>query len=94
MDNLAIPKDAAHVAEAYALIDYLLRPEVAARNSNVTNFANGVETSKPFLSKEIADNKSIYPDEAVMKRLFTVTSNDLATQKIVTREWTRVKTGR
>ena len=94
MDNLAIPKDAAHVAEAHALIDYLLRPEIAARNSNVTNFANGVAASRPLVSPDILNNKAVYPDEAIMKRLFTVTAYDQATQKIVTREWTRVKTGK
>ncbi len=40
-DNLAIPKDAPHPAEAYALIDYLLRPEVAAKNTNLVQYANG-----------------------------------------------------
>ncbi len=94
MDNLAIPKDAAHVAEAHALIDYLLRPEIAARNSNVTNFANGVAASRPLVSPDILNNKAVYPDEAIMKRLFTATAYDQATQKIVTREWTRVKTGK
>ncbi len=94
LDNLAIPKDAPHVAEAYQFIDYLLRPEVAARNSSVTNFANGVLTSKPFVDKDVLENRAIYPSEEVMKRLYTVSSNDLATQKVVTREWTRIKTGR
>ena len=32
-DNLAIPKDARNVAEAHAFINYLLRPEVAAKNT-------------------------------------------------------------
>jgi putrescine transport system substrate-binding protein len=40
------------------------------------------------------DNKSIYSNDDVLKRLFTVTSYDAEVQKIVTREWTRVKTGR
>ena len=93
-DNFAIPKDAPHVAEAYAFIDFMLRPEVAARNSSVTNFANGVLASKPFVEKSVIENPAIYPDEATMKRLFTVSPNDLATQRLVTREWTRVKTGR
>src|SRR5215472_15817457 len=31
-DNLAVPKDARNIAEAHVLIDYLLRPEVAAKN--------------------------------------------------------------
>src|SRR5262245_50405666 len=34
-DNLAIPKDAKNTDEAHALIDYLQRPEVAAKNTNL-----------------------------------------------------------
>ena len=71
-----------------------MRPEIAARNTSVTNFANGVVASIPYVDKEVLDNKSIYPDADVLKRLFTVTSYDAAIQKIVTREWTRVKTGK
>ena len=94
LDNLAIPKDAPHRDEAYQFIDYLLRPDVAARNTSVTNFANGILASKPFVEKEVLDNRAIYPSEEIMKRLYTVSANDLATQKIITREWTRIKTGR
>jgi putrescine transport system substrate-binding protein len=94
LDSLAIPKDAPHPDEAHLFIDYLLRPEVAARNTKVANFANGVGASRPLVEKEIADNPAIYPDAATMKRLFTVTAPDQPIQKIVTREWTRVKTGR
>ncbi len=32
-DNLAIPRDAKNVDEAYELINYLYRPDVAAKNS-------------------------------------------------------------
>ena len=94
MDNLAIPKDAANVDEAYAFIDFLLRPENAARNTTASNFANGVLSSKPLIPSEITDNKAIYPDEETMRRLFTVTPPDRATQRTMTREWTRIKTGK
>ena len=50
-DNLAIPKDAAHVAEAHAFIDYLLRPEVAATNSNLVAYANGNLASQKFIDR-------------------------------------------
>ena len=60
----------------------------------MTNFANGILASKPFVEKEVLDNRAIYPSEEIMKRLYTVSANDLATQKIITREWTRIKTGR
>jgi putrescine transport system substrate-binding protein len=94
LDSIAIPKDAPHVEEAYAFIDFLLRPDIAARNTNATNFANGVLASRDKVAPDILNNKSIYPDITTMKRLFTVTSYDQAVQKYVTREWTRVKTGK
>lgn len=94
LDSFAIPKDAPHPAEAYRFIDFMLRPEIAARNTRVTKFANSVSAAKPFVEKDIVANKAIYPDEAMIGKLFTATSNDPATQKIVTREWTRIKTGR
>lgn len=94
LDTLAISKDAPHVEEAHALIDFLLRPEIAARNTNKHKFANAVPASKAFIEKAILDNTAIYPDALVMQRLFTVTSHDQPTQKLVTREWTRIKTGK
>ena len=93
LDTLAIPKDAPHVAEAHQFINFLMRPDIAARNTSVTNFANGVSASIPYIDKDVLDNKSIYPDADILKRLFTVTTYDAAVQKVVTREWTRVKTG-
>ena len=94
IDTLAIPKDAQHVAEAHKFIDFLLRPEIAARNTTVTNFANPVGASKPLLPAIIADNKSIYPDDAMTKKLFTVSTKEADVQKLITREWSRVKLGR
>ncbi len=94
LDALAIPKDAPHPEEAYRFIDFLLRPESAARDTNVTNFANAVPASRAAVDKAMSDNPAIYPDESTMRRLFTVTPYDAAVLRVVTREWTRVKTGR
>jgi putrescine transport system substrate-binding protein len=94
LDALAIPKDAPHIEEAYLFIDYLMRPEVAARNTNATHFANGVGASRPLVDAAIIGNSAIYPDDTTMKRLFAVTAPDIALQRTVTRAWTRVKTGR
>ena len=93
-DSLAIPKDAAHTAEAHAFIDYLLRPEVAARNSNAVSYANGNLASQKFVDREILQNRAIYPDAETMRKLFVSTPYSQAVQRVVTRAWTRVKTGR
>jgi len=93
-DNLAIPADAQHVAEAYELINYLYRPEVAAKNSDFLSYANGNLASQKLVDPKILDDKNIYPDEATLKKLFVITARDPATQRIINRLWTKVKTGR
>ena len=93
-DNLAIPADAQHVAEAYELIDYLNRPEVAAKNSDFLSYANGNLASQKLVDPKILGDKNIYPDDATLQKLFVITARDPATQRIINRLWTKVKTGR
>jgi putrescine transport system substrate-binding protein len=93
-DNLAIPKDAKNVADAHALIDFLLRPEVAAKNSNFISYASGNAASRPLIDKAILEDKTIYPDEATMKTFYTIQSHDQKTQRLMNRLWTKIKTGR
>jgi putrescine transport system substrate-binding protein len=93
-DNLAIPADAKNVAEAYELINYLYRPEVAAKNSDFLSYANGNLASQKLVEPKILNDKNIYPDDATLAKLFVITARDPATQRVVNRLWTRVKTGR
>src|SRR3982074_3296522 len=93
-DNLAIPADAKNVAEAYELINYLYRPDVAAKNSDFLSYANGNLASQKLVDPKILNDMNIYPDEATLKKLFVITARDPATQRVINRLWTRVKTGR
>jgi putrescine transport system substrate-binding protein len=93
-DNLAIPKDAKNVDEAHAFINYLQQPEVAARNSNFISYANGNLASQKFIDKAILDDKSIYPDEAMMAKFYMINAHDQKTTRLMNRLWTRIKTGK
>jgi putrescine transport system substrate-binding protein len=93
-DNLAIPRDSKNVAEAHEFINFLQRPEVAAKNSNFISYANGNLASQKFIDKAILDDKTIYPDAAVMDRLYTIDAHDPKTERLMNRLWTRIKTGR
>jgi putrescine transport system substrate-binding protein len=93
-DNLAIPADAKNVAEAYELINYLYRPEIAARNSNFLSYANGNLASQTLIDPKIFNDRGIYPDEAMQQKLFVITARDPATQRVMNRLWLKVKTGR
>jgi putrescine transport system substrate-binding protein len=93
-DNLAIPADAKNVSEAYELINYLYRPDIAARNSDFLSYANGNLASQKLVDPKILGDKTIYPDQAMLAKLFVITARDPATQRVINRLWTRVKTGR
>jgi putrescine transport system substrate-binding protein len=93
-DNLAIPKDAKNVAEAHELINYLLRPDVAAKNTNFLSYANGNLASQQFIDRAILDDRTVYPDAATMEKLYTITARDPKSQRVLNRLWTRIKTGK
>jgi putrescine transport system substrate-binding protein len=93
-DNLAIPKDARNAAEAHELINFLMRGEIAAKNSNYVAYANANKASWPFLDPVVREDKTIYPDEAVMAKLYTISAHEQKTQRLMNRLWTRIKTGR
>jgi putrescine transport system substrate-binding protein len=93
-DNFAIPKDARNVDEAHAFINYMLRPEVASKNTNLVAYPNGNLASQKLVDPAILNDKTVYPDDETMKRLYIVTARDAKTQRIINRLWTRVKTGK
>jgi putrescine transport system substrate-binding protein len=93
-DNFAIPKDARNVEEAHAFIDYMMQPEVAAKNSNFISYASGNLAGQKLIDKAVIEDRSVYPDAETMKSLYTITAPDAKTQRLLNRLWTRVKTGR
>ncbi len=95
LDNLVIPMDAPHVEEAYAFIDFLLQPHIAARNTNFIGVANGVLASKSLVDGTISGNKSIYPDAAMMRRLVAPPPDDgvRVTEEVISRKGTPVRGG-
>jgi putrescine transport system substrate-binding protein len=92
-DQMAIPADAQHVAEAHEFLNYIMKPEVAAKATNYVYFANGNKASQEFIEKEILENPAIYPDEATLQKLFTVSPYDPKAQRLITRLWTKIVTG-
>jgi putrescine transport system substrate-binding protein len=92
-DMLAIPADAPHPQNALALINYLLQPEVAARNSNLVRYANSIPASRPMLSDSVKNDPNIYPPPDVMAKLVPNLAQPAGYTRLLTRTWTRFKTG-
>jgi putrescine transport system substrate-binding protein len=92
-DQMAIPADAKHVAEAHEFLNYLMKPEVIAKSSNYVYYANGNKASQAFISKDVLDDPNIYPTEDVLGKLYTTSPLDSKSQRLLTRMWTTVVTG-
>lgn len=92
-DVMAIPADAPHVEEAHIFLNYIMRPEVIAKASDSTNYANGNKASQQFVNKDVLEDPGVYPTDEVRTKLFTLTPWDPKTQRVATRLWTKVTTG-
>ena len=93
-DTLAVPADAPHPANAHKFIEYLLRPEVAAKNSNFVYYANGNARSTGLLDEELRNDPGIYPPPEVKARLHANLAKSPAFTRALNRAWTRFVTGR
>jgi len=93
MDTLAIPADAPHPRNAELFINYLLRPEVAARNTTVVKYANAVAGSGAFMSEALRNDPVVYPPPEVRARLQPSRARSHGYMRLLIRAWTRFKAG-
>ncbi|HEY0333705.1 MAG TPA: extracellular solute-binding protein [Stenotrophomonas sp.] len=92
-DMLAVPRDAKHPENAYAFINYLLQPEVAAANTNFVSYPNAVVTATPLVDAAIRDDPTIYPPPEVAAKLFVLQILPPEIDRRYTRLWTQLKSG-
>lgn len=93
IDTLAVPVDAPHPGNAHRLIDYLMRPEVIAKVTESTGFANANLAATPHVRAELRNDPIVYPDEATRARLHIPASQSEEYTRRINREFTRFRTG-
>lgn len=93
-DTLAIPAGAAHPREAYALLDFLLPPEIAARNANYIGSSTVNRAALPQVDPALRDDPMLYPDAEVRARLQPLHARPPAQIRTENELWTRFQTGR
>jgi putrescine transport system substrate-binding protein len=93
-DMLAIPVDARNVDNAHRFIDFLLRPDVIAEVTAHVKYANPNLAADVLVPAEIRGDAAIYPPAEVRDRLFTMGVSPPKVDRVMTRVWTTVKTGR
>jgi len=92
-DMVAIPADAPHLKNAHLFINFLLRPDIAARNSNFLKYANGDDPAAENLLPAVKNDPGIYPPLDVRAKLVPELAKSPQFTRLLNRMWTRFKTG-
>lgn len=93
-DVFAMPADAKNSAEAYQFLNYLMRPDVIANVSNHVYYANANKEATPLVNADVRDNPGIYPPADVRAKMFTLKVQSPKIDRVITRSWTKVKSGK
>lgn len=92
-DQMAIPVDAPNPEAAHKFLNFIMDAQNMAAASNYVYYANGNKASQEHLEEDVIKDPAIYPDEATLDNLFTTTPYDPKVQRVVTRMWTKIKSG-
>ncbi len=92
-DMLAIPVDAGNPQEAHALINFLLDPAAIAGVSDYVGYANANTRAGELMDQDVRNDESVYPPQAVLDKLFISAELPVKVQRLMTRSWTKVKSG-
>jgi putrescine transport system substrate-binding protein len=92
-DEWCIPADAGHVDQAYAFLNYMLRPDVVAKCSDFTGYANANKAATPLVDPAITSDPAIYPDAATLSHMFVTKPQTDDQDRALTRAWATIKAG-
>ena len=94
MDTLAMPKDAKHPNNAYAFIDYFMRPEVSASLTNGLGYATANKASLGSVKPEIAQDSAVFPDAENLKKMVSPASFSNEARESMSNVFTAFKKGK
>lgn len=92
-DQMAIPMDAPNPDNAHKFLNFIMDEHNMAAASNYVYYANGNKASQAHLEVDVIGDPAIYPDEATLNNLYTTTPYNSKVQRVVTRLWTKIKSG-
>ena len=90
LDFFVIPTNAPNKDAAYQLINFMLRPEIAAANTNFLSYANPVISSAPYITPALLKNKGLYPPAATLQKISAVAPISPEEEKLLKAAWEKL----
>lgn len=93
IDGWLIPTDAANKEDAHLFLNYMMRPEVGAADSNFTWYATANKTAKPMVDEEVTSSPAAFPTSDQVAKMYTTAVLPPKVERLQTRTWTDFKAG-
>ena len=93
IDGWIIPADAKNVVDAHLFLNYMMRPQVAANDSNYTTYATGNKDAIGMVDASIANRIGSYPPPEMVADMYTLAVLPPKVERARTRAWTKFKSG-
>lgn len=68
IDNIALLAKAKNVENAHKFLDFIMRPDISAKISEEYQYTSPNAEAKKLLPKKVQENKTLYPDEADVRK--------------------------
>ncbi len=81
-DSMAIPKSARNVELAHRFINFLLDPDVAARNANFVRYPSPNRTARAKIDPDLLNDQAVYLPQALLDRCQRLSDRGAAVDKI------------
>ena len=93
VDGWVIPSDAKNVENAHLFLNYMMRPEVAAGDSNYTWYATANADAMPLVDEEVTGSYAAYPPQEAVELMYSLKPVPPRVERVRTRTWTNFKSG-
>ncbi|WP_026082591.1 polyamine ABC transporter substrate-binding protein [Mastigocladopsis repens] len=91
-DTIVIPKTAPNIEGAYAWINLILRPEVAAQTSQRLSLSTPNRAGFEQLPKKVQNNSSLFPPESILEKCERLAPLGQI-EEVYERYWTQLTSG-
>ena len=93
VDGWVIPADAKNVENAHLFLNYMMRPEVAAADTNFVWYATANEAAIPLIDEAVTSSPAAFPTAESVEKMYTLNVIPPKVERVRTRVWTNFKAG-
>lgn len=93
VDGWVIPADAKNIENAHLFLNYMMRPEVAAADSNYTWYATANKDAVELIDEEVTGSPAAFPPPEAVAEMYTLSVVPPKVERARTRVWTNFKAG-